>query len=330
MPIKTWPASPDARTRSLRLIHLSDPHLTTVPRSEWYRLFNKRACGYWAWRRKRRHLHRPEVLDALLEDMRSLDFDHMALTGDLTQVGLPSECQQALEWLQQLGPPERISVVPGNHDAYRHAPWHATMGLWQDYMSDESGQAGEALFPFVRYRGQVALIGVTTAIPTPWPLATGMLGSSQLARLEASLLDTAVKGYFRVLMIHHPPVAGMIGWRKRLTDTAALADVIRRAGVELVLHGHAHRALDARLSTPAGQAFVLGAPSASMTPNTGRDHAGYSIVEITDHAARDQAPAWSIKVTRRMIDTHCSKWHFINQSACLSVGAGQMPAIIRH
>jgi len=297
-----------------------------IARSDWHRLFNKRACGCWAWWRKRRHLHRTDVLQALLDDIHSVSCDHIALTGDLTQVGLPTECRQALGWLQRLGPPDRISVVPGNHDAYTHAPWHDTIGLWQAYMSDESGLAGSEVFPFVRYRGRVALIGVTTAVPTPWPFATGTLGDQQLARLEACLRATAAKGYFRVLMIHHPPVAGMIGWRKRLTDTTALVEVVRRAGAELILHGHAHRELDARLPTPTGQALVLGAPSASMMPAMGRDHAGYSIIEISECAADAQGSDWSVKVTRRMIDAHCDTWRFDSRDIHVDPARVRTPA----
>jgi len=277
-------------------------------------LCNKRASGYWAWLRKRRLLHRPEVLQALVDDIRTQSYDHIALTGDLTQVGLPTECQQALGWLETFAPPDRVSVVPGNHDAYAHASWQQTIGLWQAYMSDDSGQAADDVFPFVRYRGRVALIGVSTALPTPWPFATGTLGDQQLARLEACLRDTAAKGYFRALMIHHPPVAGTIGWRKRLTDTAALAGVIRRAGVELMLHGHAHRDLEARLPTPTGQAVVLGAPSASMVPAIGHDHAGYSIIDITRCAAQDQGSDWSVKVTRRVLNPHRDEWRFASHA----------------
>jgi 3',5'-cyclic AMP phosphodiesterase CpdA len=307
--------SPETRTTSLRLIHLSDPHLTSISRPDWRLLCNKRASGYWAWRRKRRRLHRPEVLQALVDDTRTQAYDHIALTGDLTQVGLPTECEQALEWLETFAPPDRVSVVPGNHDAYARASWQQTIGLWQAYMSDDdSGQTTDDVFPFVRYRGSVALIGVTTALPTPWPFATGTLGDQQLARLEACLRDTAAQGYFRVVMIHHPPVADMIGWRKRLTDTAALAGVIRRVGVELMLHGHAHRELEARLPTPSGQAVVLGAPSASMAPATGRDHAGYSIIDISRRSTQARGSHWSVKVTRRMLNPYRDEWRFASHA----------------
>lgn len=303
---------------ALRLIHLSDPHLTSVGRPGWPMLFNKRASGCLTWWGRRRHLHRPDVLKALIDDIRSVGYDHVALTGDLTQLGLPAECRQALDWLQALGPPERVSVVPGNHDAYVPAPWSQTIGLWHAYMSEdagqnETGQAGGEVFPFVRYRDGVALIGVSTALPTPWPLATGTLGERQLARLEACLRQTAAKGCFRVLMIHHPPVAGMVGWRKRLTDNAALAGIIRRAGVELMLHGHAHRALDARLPTPTGQALALGTPSASMLPGRGHDHAGYSIIDITRHADATRA-AWTVSLTRRWISDRRGTWYFASDA----------------
>lgn len=314
---------------SLCLAHLSDPHLTSFDVPPWKELFNKRAFGYWAWRRKRQHVHRAEVLTALLADLRGAAPDHIAVTGDLTHLGTPAECRQALTWLHALGAPHDVSVVPGNHDAYAPAPWADTVGLWRDYMQDDymqdelhaemrnatamSDTAHVSRFPFVRHRGPVALIGVSTALPTPWPLATGALGAEQLVRLEHCLRRAGRAGRFRILLIHHPLQRNAVNWRKRLTDAPALRRVLARAGVELVLHGHAHCRMDACVPTPHGQAAVFGAPSASLVPDAdATTAAGYTLFHITrkvDH--------WTLTASHRHLSEAgrlrlCSSatWHW--------------------
>src|SRR4029450_13323153 len=100
------------------LAHLSDPHLTSLRGVRLRDLGNKRILGYLSWWRRRRRVHRIETLDAVVADMRDSAPDHIAVTGDLTHVGLPDECADALRWLQSLGNSDRVSLVPGNHDRY--------------------------------------------------------------------------------------------------------------------------------------------------------------------------------------------------------------------
>ena len=105
------------------------------------------------------------------------------------------------------------------------------------------GDAGES-FPFVRTRGPVALIGLSTSLPTLPLAATGRLHGDQLARLGELLPKLKHEQLFRVVLIHHPPVAGA-NYFRRLTDAAALREVLRRHGAELVLHGHHHESIAA-------------------------------------------------------------------------------------
>ena len=110
------------------LAHLSDPHLTSLRGVRARLLANKRILGYLSWWRRRRKVHRKEVLDAVVADMRSFAPDHVAITGDLTHVGLPTECSAALQWLRGLGRSDWVSVVPGNHDRYVADRFDYTVG----------------------------------------------------------------------------------------------------------------------------------------------------------------------------------------------------------
>ena len=135
----TTPAdSPGAFT----LAHLSDPHLTSLVGVHPGDLTNKRILGYLSWRRRRRRVHRVETLAAVVADMRAFAPDHVAVTGDLTHVGLPEECATAAAWLRDLGPADRVSLVPGNHDRYVAADFDRTVGLWRDYFRGDDGAIG--------------------------------------------------------------------------------------------------------------------------------------------------------------------------------------------
>jgi 3',5'-cyclic AMP phosphodiesterase CpdA len=256
------------------LAHLSDPHLGPLPRARFHQLASKRLLGYLNWRR-RQGLHRPEALDAIIADVRAHAPDHIAVTGDLVNIALPAEFAHALAWLQDLGDPTDVSVVPGNHDAYVRQWGGQGFRLWADYMrSDPRGddflQSWHAQFPYIRVFGNVALIGTSSARATAPFLAAGRLGRAQLRLLEKALEALGAAGLARVLLIHHPPLPGMAGWRRGLHDAWALRDVLRAQGAELVLHGHEHRFKLNWLEWSGGTIPIVCAPSASAAATATR------------------------------------------------------------
>ena len=253
---------------ALTFAQLSDPHLSSLDGARWRDLANKRLLGYLSWRRRRRAEHRGEVLESLRRDLLGTRPAHLVITGDLTQIALPDEFRQARVWLESLGSPDEVTVVPGNHDAYVPVPWAQGLSRWQPYLVSDDTRGGradsaESIFPSLRVRGPVAFIGLSSARPTAPLLATGRLGSRQLERLERLLEQTRSQGLFRVVLLHHPPVPGEERWRKRLTDAAQLCAVIARQGSELVLHGHRHRSVQSRIEIPGTHVPVFGIPSAS-------------------------------------------------------------------
>jgi 3',5'-cyclic AMP phosphodiesterase CpdA len=284
-----------------RVAHLSDLHLTSLVDVKIRDLLNKRALGYLSWWFRRRHEHAPEILAALLHDLSEQALDHIVITGDLTHIGLPGEFQQARQWLETLGSPTDVTVVPGNHDAYRRTPWEDTFALWTPYMASDPGlQTGEqqapgpSLFPSVRVRGYVALIGVTSAHQSAPFFATGSLGAVQMDRLGDILDLTLRQGLFRILLIHHPPMATMVAWRKRLTDGAELRALLARHGVEMIVHGHTHRSSMAHLPEVRGTIPIIGVPSASARGAKPERRAGYHIYEVSP-----SSHGWEVRTSAR-------------------------------
>ncbi len=281
------------------LAHLSDPHLAPLPTPGPAELANKRILGYLNWQRSRKAIHVRSVLDAIVEDMLGKSPDHIAVGGDLTNLALPREFLNALAWLNSLGGPERVSVVPGNHDAYLHAEWKFAAGLWDTYMRSHAGRnqkrtASTDGFPYVRHFGRVSLIGLNTGIPTPPFFASGRLGGGQLELLGKILADLGEKKHFRIVLIHHPPLPGLAPWRKALRGARALQELLAARGAELVLYGHNHTQAINILSGAAGPVPVIGVPSASSSRG-GADHlARYNLFAI-----RHDGNRWRCKMTGR-------------------------------
>jgi len=261
------------------LAHLSDPHLAPLPQPRWSELAGKRATGYLNWQRKRRLIHRADVLARIVVDLKAQAPDHIAATGDLVNISLASEYPQAHAWLEALGSPGDVTLVPGNHDAYVRVAAGCAQERWGDYMR---GDDGAVEFPFLRRRGPLALIGLSSAVPTPPFMATGRLGTEQLARLAEVLDRCADERLFRVVLIHHPPVSKRGRHFKRLVDGAELCAVLARHGTELVVHGHDHERSLVQLDGPKRRIPVVGVPSASEAPPGEHDPAGYNLYRIAD------------------------------------------------
>ena len=284
---------------------ITDPHLTTLADARSKQLFNKRILGYLSWLRRRRAEHQLSVLDNLIRDLAGTESQHLVITGDLTHLGLPVEFQQAQRWLQAVGSPSRVTVIPGNHEAYIAAPWEQTLALWADYMrGDDSPETGPDVFPSLRVRGPIAFIGLSSAVPSPPFMATGRVHPGQLRRLAALLGDTGARGLFRVLLVHQTPAPGVDKHRKRLTNAAALRDVLADKGVELVLHGHTHRPVWAAVDSPRGPVPAIGPSSASALTRNRKRLARYHLYRVRRHDG-----GWSLDVEVRAYNAETKAFH---------------------
>lgn len=273
---------------SYTLAHFSDPHLGPLPQAGWRELANKRLSGFFSWTRNRVNIHKPAVLKLLVDDLRRQAPDHTAITGDLINISLPAEFAAAAKWLETVGTPDHVTVIPGNHDAYVDLPWRQSLALWAPYMRGARlAGLSEGLpthvedFPFIRRLGPIALIGTSTAVPMPPFIAAGRLGQNQLLRLRDQLKQLGNEGLFRVVLIHHPPFGGGAYKRKSLLDAQAFQDVLADAGAELVLHGHTHVSGLGRLAAPNGPIPVIGVPSASAVADGHKDPSRYHLYRIS-------------------------------------------------
>jgi 3',5'-cyclic AMP phosphodiesterase CpdA len=280
------------------LAHLSDPHIGPLPRANIRELAGKRMLGWLNWNRGRRETHRMDVLDQLLVDLHAQAPDHIALTGDVVNLALPGEYPAARAFLERVGAPDHLSVVPGNHDAYTKGGAIRLLAEFDPWMRGDKDGAHplneEERFPYVRIRGQVALIGLSSAVPTAPFMATGKLGVRQCARLRDLLERLGHEGYCRVVMIHHPVRRQDAGPTAMLIDADRFAGVLRDKGAELVLHGHIHTGRVHKTKGPKGPIPVVCTPSASAAPARARWPASYNLFAIDGEPGR-----WQIRLTVR-------------------------------
>ncbi|MEO4001386.1 metallophosphoesterase [Mesorhizobium sp. CAU 1732] len=287
-----------------RLAHLSDIHLGPLPDLAYRDLITKRITGYINWRRNRRANLHEGVIDQIVDDIKAQAPDHIAVSGDLMNLALSGEVELSRLWLEELGPGNDVSVIPGNHDAYVPGALDKACAAWGPWMHGDgmhrSARRGE--FPYMRVRGPMALIGVSSARATAPFLASGFFGEKQADRLGTLLDEAHERDLCRVIMIHHPPVRGAAASHKRLLGIGRFQDTMRRHGAELVLHGHTHLPTTYRIDGRHGSVPVVGVAAAGQGPKGSHPAGQYNMIGIGGEAG-----AWNISLTRRgLSDTNAA------------------------
>lgn len=258
---------PDEET--LTLGHLTDVHLGPLPPFRPRHWNVKRLMGYVNFRTKRGAFHVAKLAMAVGDDARAQGCDHIAVTGDLVNLGMPAEFERALRWLEALGSAQDVTVIPGNHDIYTRLRRDIGVERWRPYMAARGSSDGitgvpgplATGFPFVRIVGRFALIALNSAVYTPPGFCSGALGGAQIERFGEMASGLGAAGFTRIVLLHHPPLVEH-GRRRGITDARAFEDTLSAVGAELVLHGHNHHHMLSWRETASGPVAIVGGPSA--------------------------------------------------------------------
>jgi len=276
----------------VRLVHLTDPHLSSLDGVGFSSLLGKRLSGYLSWKKNRSKQHLRAVLERLETAIRAENPDQVLLTGDLVQIGLESEIKQAADWLAALSPPEKLMLVPGNHDVYASGSAATVLRFWSDYLFQTTAPAAAGdltgRYPVLRRLGKIDLVGLSTACVKPVFMATGSLGQAQLNRFETMLRKSAADGQLVVLLIHHPPLPGLCSRRKALTDDGALEVVLKRHPPAMIFYGHLHRNHELQL----GDTRIYCTASASNASD-----ASYRVIDIGEGDS-----GWTFRMRLKTLD----------------------------
>ncbi len=286
-------------TFGVRIAHCSDLHLLHLDGVRWLQYASKRWIGRANLLTNRSRHYLTPAFEDMVADINALAgadrIDHLVCTGDVTNIALAGEFANARRYFDQLTlGPTHVTVMPGNHDTYVAEGVGLFAEAFADYFTPDDGWAWPEdaaaakrdrrvapHWPVVRVRGEVAIIALSTSLATPWFTAYGRLGALQLERLRAVLTDPRLAGKVRLVALHHPPAGKRGSSRIRgLRDHAALAEVIRDCGADLIIHGHEHRNMHEGLASPSGEVAVLGVPSGTYAADDTNKTARYRVIEV--------------------------------------------------
>jgi 3',5'-cyclic AMP phosphodiesterase CpdA len=233
----------------MKLGHISDLHILKLDNPRPHQFLNKRLLGGANLLFKRSKSHSSQVVrEALRRLDQDCEVDHIAITGDLSNLALASEFAEAASILSEI--PEatrRVSVIPGNHDYYTRETARSRRfeRYFDPYMqSDLPGYTTDSGYPFCQLKDDgLAIIGMNSAVPTPWFFATGEVDAAQLEATAALLDDPKVRDRFKVVMIHHhlmPFEHSRVEYSRRLVNGEDVLEMMRWHDVDLAIHGHNH------------------------------------------------------------------------------------------
>ncbi len=280
---------------TVRIAHVSDPHVFVPGALRPGHLLGKRLLGGMNLLGMRRRIHRGDVVEALVRDLLAQNLDHVVVTGDLSNLSLEEEFEQAKRLLTPLD--GIVSVVPGNHDLYVRAAAGRFEAHFERWIRSDLDPFPGHPYPFVRLVGHVAVVGLGSARPTPWGFSSGRLGLDQLDRLDRLLDHPEVSKRYKVVCLHHPILdRPEVRFHKlrRLDDEAMLRPLLLEHHVGMVLHGHNHLVHEEHLIGPDGwDMAVHTATSCSLVAGPRERRARYAIWELTEGAApRARWRAW--------------------------------------
>jgi len=250
----------------LRLAHISDLHYSDSVNVPVSRLLNKRITGFVNFHLHRRFQYSRPLLDLVLGSIRDAKADHVVVTGDVSNLSLGAEFAGVRDLFERYGfRPRDVSVVPGNHDRYTKGSERAQRfeGYLMPFMSGDL-PSGPHAFPYVRLRGEIAIIGINSALSLPPLLAGGQIGIEQLTRLEAVLHHPDARDRFPVILIHHPPYRHPRRSLHAMEGLQDFGDLLQAVAAPkaLILHGHLHKNIHRKV-TSDGKTFLVSGVSAS-------------------------------------------------------------------
>jgi 3',5'-cyclic AMP phosphodiesterase CpdA len=228
----------------MRIAHISDLHILDLAGVRPGRFANRRLIGGVNLMLRRRGQYRADILERLIEDILREGVDHVALTGDLSNLALEPEFERVFHLIKLLGGYDRVSVVPGNHDYYTGGAIAARRfeKYFHGFMYAGYSDLKTVFYPYSKVLGDVLLVGLNSACHTTPPMAYGTLSAKQLDATDKILASPRFRNLRKVVLLHH--TLHRRSWHTeattRLVNRENLLRVLMRNRVDLALYGHDH------------------------------------------------------------------------------------------
>lgn len=224
----------------MRIVHLSDVHVWRYSYNP-LRLLSKRIVGMVDLLAGRADRFRLERLDKVVARIKSLEPDHLLISGDLTTTALPGEFADArAELVPLLGDTSRVTVVPGNHDRYT-----AGSVRYQSFEKVFGDCMPSLAFPWLRrIDDRTSILGLDAT--RSHLSATGKMPLAQLEAAKALLADPA-KRPPRLIVASHYPIVAPPAYEaelafKRMKNAADVRTWLATLGPHIYCCGHVHAA----------------------------------------------------------------------------------------
>ena len=220
------------------LAHLSDLHLLEADHGARSGAERRRLTFLSAGRKHDAEARRRRAVRAL-QTAHLRGADHVVITGDLTEDGIPAQYEVLAEVLHESGlAASQVTIVPGNHDAYARgdAFAQALRGPLRAYAETSTPGAPVVL------RG-MTLLPVSTAMAQPYTFSAGAIERPTLESAAKLAGDSKKGGRALVLAMHHPPqrrAIPLMQWLDGLRDHAQVAAILEEHDHVHVVHGHLH------------------------------------------------------------------------------------------
>jgi 3',5'-cyclic AMP phosphodiesterase CpdA len=238
-----------------RIVHLSDAHMLD-PRPSRTRSGWSMRVRFLSFGRPLDAAGRQLKLGRSLRTARRIGADHVVLSGDLTEIGTPGEFETLAECLHDSGiPPERITLVPGNHDLYTSPDaWRwALQGPLAAFARTSAGEPGKMVDV-----GGATLMPIDATFHQPVTRSAGVIHPAILEAIERRASDRAFTHRPLVLVQHHPPFVRKTKawhWIDGLIGARRLMGLLEKFRHLFVMHGHLHTVVDRALSCGVHRIF---------------------------------------------------------------------------
>ncbi len=238
----------------------------------------------------------PLLLDPLLEVVRKVKPDLVAISGDLTQRARSYQFQQARSFLDALPKPQ--IVVPGNHDIPLHnlfARFLEPLTKYKRYITDDLQPSYEDK--------EMVIVGVNTARSLVFK--GGRINETQVSRLRDKFCSFG-DGVVKVVVTHHPFDLPEGHDERDLVGRAKMAMTgLAECGADLFLAGHlhiSHTGHTKRYNIRGHSALVVQAGTATSTRERGEVNS-FNVLRIAYPAITVEKFAWNASTTSFAVST---------------------------
>ena len=233
--------------------------------------------------------HDEDLVEAVEASVNRLKPDLVVISGDFTQRARTEQFKDACRFLERLRESgHEVLGVPGNHDV----PLYDVLRRFLSPLTRYRRFIDETLCPFIELPG-VTVLGINTARSLTFK--DGRVSDEQVEFIRESFARSD-RNAVRVLVTHHPLFAIPVGEGvERAVGRHELAlDAVEKAGVDLLLAGHAHHAATHHASdlvTRAGGALIVQAGTATSTRLREQEQS-FNTIDIADACVTITVNGW--------------------------------------